>query len=179
MPSLKKKTYVEDLSKFLSNANHFALVKFENTTHQAFEQLRKDLKKEGATFKVVKNALFEKAVEKLSKTKKHFKDLKKKVFPLKENSAILTLGENYHKGLSAFFKFKKNEQTLSFKFGLMDTEFYPSEKLEKIAQLPDKETLITRIIGSIKSPSIRLVYSLKFNINKLVYILHHKAKQTN
>src|SRR3989344_2547351 len=105
MPSQKKKTYVEDLSTFLTTTKHFVLVKFDNTSHQTLEKLRKELKKDDAVFKVLKNTLFEKTVENLSKTKKDFKELAKSVLPLKENSALLSMNENYHNTLSAFLKF--------------------------------------------------------------------------
>ncbi len=179
MPSLKKKTYVKDLSTLLTTAKHFVLVKFDNTTHQTLERLRKELKKDGVTFKVIKNTLFEKSVENLAKTQKNFKELQEKVLPLQENSAILSLSENYHKGLSAFFKFADAEKTLSFKFGLLDAKLQMGDVLEQIAKLPDKETLIAKIIGSMKAPPTRLVHSMKFNVSKLVYILGQRSKQSN
>jgi len=49
--------------------------------------------------------------------------------------------------------------------------------LEKIAQLPGKNELITNIISSLKSPVSKFVYALKFNTNKFVYILQEKTKE--
>jgi len=46
-----------------------------------------------------------------------------------------------------------------------------------MAELPSKEELLGKIIGSMKSPMSKFVYALKFNTNKLVYIL--KQKSTN
>lgn len=179
MPSQKKKTYVEDLSKSLSEAKHFALVQFGNTTHTTLEKLRKELKKDGARLQIVKNTLFEKTIEKLGASSKNFKELQEKVLPLQDNSAILILSEAYHKGLSAFYKFAKGEGALTFKFGLLDKELLTKEILEQIAQLPDKEILLAKIIGSMKSPPSRLVYAMKFNVSKLVYILREKGKQAS
>ncbi len=179
MPSQKKKTYVEDLSTFLTEAKHFVLVRFDNTTHTTLEKLRKELKKEDAVFKVVKNTLFTKTIERVAKKEKSFKKLQDSVLPLKENSAVLVLGENYHKGLSAFFKFAKAEKTLTFKFGLLEKELQPEDVLNKIAQLPSKEDLIAKILGSMNAPTSRLVYSMKFGVSKLVYVLNQRAKQSS
>ena len=179
MPSQKKKTYVEELSNFLTEAKHFALIKFENTTHTTLEKLRKELKKDEAVFKVVKNTLFEKAIERLAKKQKSFKDLQENALPLQENSAVLILGENYHKGLSAFFRFAKAEKTLSFKFGILEAKLQTGDVLNQIAQLPSKEDLIAKLLGSMKAPSTRLVYSMKFGVSKLVYVLGQRAKQAS
>ncbi len=102
-----------------------------------------------------------------------------KVFPLKESTAVLTLGEDYAKGLKAFHTFAKKDTTLSFKVGILDKTVYMNAELEKIAILPGKEELIAKLIGGLKSPSSKLVYALKFNITKLTLVLKERAKQTN
>jgi large subunit ribosomal protein L10 len=165
-------TFVERLKK---NSN-FVLVKFDKTSHQSLETLRKSLKKEQSSFEVVKNTLFEKAVNKLALQNKLLKELKKKFFPLKATSALLSLGSDWSKGLSAFYQFAQKEKTLSFKFGILDNEGYDESNLTQIAQLPGKDVIMAKIIGSIKSPMTKLVYSLKYNTQKLVYILNQKSK---
>lgn len=178
MANQTKKTYVSDLSDYLTSAKHFALIKFDKTSHLTLEKLRKELKKEGASFKVVKNSLFEKAVEKLIKSKKELKDLQS-LFPLKDSSAILSLDENYSTALSKFFAFAKKDGSLGFKFGLLDATLYQGPDLEKIAQLPSRDILLAKVIGGMKSPSSKLVFSLKFNISKLVYVLNQRGTQSN
>ena len=178
MASNTKKTYVSDLSELVVEAKHFALIKFDNTSHLTLEKLRKQLKKEGASLKVVKNSLFEKAIEKMIATKKDLKELKK-FFPLRDTSAILTLDADYSKALSSFFNFAKKEGSLSFKFGLLDATLYQGPDLEKIAQLPSKDILLAKLIGGMKAPSSKLVFSLKYNVGKLVYILKERSKQAN
>jgi len=165
-------TYIEKLQK---NTN-FALVRFDKTTHQSLESLRKILKKELSSFEVVKNTLFEKAVNKLALQNKKLKELKKKFFPLKETSALLSLGSDWSKGLSAFYQFAQKEKTLGFKFGILDNEGYNESNLTHIAQLPGKDVIMAKIIGSMKSPTAKLVYSLKYNTQKFVYILNQKSK---
>lgn len=179
MVSLKKQNYVTTLVDFLKESNNFALIKFENTPHASFEKLRKELKKNDAKIRVIKNSLFERAIKKLSVSNKRLAELSSKVFPLKENSALLVLSDDYTKGLSAFFKFTKDEKTLFFKFGLLDGAVYLSEELERIAKLPAKDQLIAGIIGSLKSPSSKLVYVMQAQVAKLVYILNERGKQTN
>ncbi len=171
MVSVKKKTQVDELSELIKNSPHFALVKFENTPHTTLEQLRKELKKNEATFKVVKKSLFQKTINKLALLDKNIKELQKKVFPLKENSALLTLGNDYTKGLNTFAKFIKNEKSLSFKFGFLDKKLYLADEIQKISMLPGKDQLMAQLVSFMKSPQTKLIYAMKFNINKFVYVL--------
>ena len=64
MANLQKKSIVDSLIEAIKTAN-FALITFEKTTHGSLEKLRRDLKKQDTSFKVIKNVLFEKAVNKL------------------------------------------------------------------------------------------------------------------
>lgn len=179
MPNIKKVERVDQLLQLISGAPHFVLVKHEKTTHKALEELRKELKKSESKLQVVKNSLFEKAFIKFTQSKKDFKELIGKVFPLRENTAVLTIGEDYAKALNAFWKFAKADQTLSFKFGLLDGALYLGVDLEKIAQLPGKEELLAKLIGGLKSPSSKLVHAMKFNITKLTLVLKERSKQVN
>ncbi len=178
MVSNQKKSAVQSFVEKLQKNSNFALIKFDKTTHQALETLRKSLKKEQSSFSVIKNTLFEKAINKLALKNKNLKELKKKFFPLKDTSALLSLGEDWNKGLSAFYQFTQKEKTLDFRFGILDDQNYDSLTLSQIAQLPGKDQLMAKIIGSMKSPMGKLIYSLKYNTNKFVYILSTKSKSS-
>lgn len=178
MVSNQKQSAVKSFIENLQKNSNFALIKFDKTTHQSLETLRRALKKEQSSFLVIKNTLFEKAINKLALQNKHIKELKKKFFPLKETSALLSLGTDWGKGLNAFYQFVQKEKTLSFKFGILDNQSYDEARLTQIAQLPGKDQLMAKIIGSMKSPMSKLVYALKYNTNKFVYILNQKAGES-
>lgn len=179
MANQAKKTQVEVLIELLNSAPNFALVKYEKTKHKALEELRTGLREQDAGLRVVKNTLLQKALQTKASTKKELQDLVTKIFPLKESTAVLMLGEDYAKGLKAFQTFAKKDASLSFKIGLLDSAVYLGAELQKIALLPAKEELIAKLIGGLKSPSSKLVYSLKFNITKLTLVLKERAKQSN
>lgn len=176
MVSQDKKSQVDLLTNLLKEKTNFLLVKIDKTTHQSLEGLRKQLRKDGSSLQVIKNTLFQKAIN-LSNDKPLFKDLKKKFFPLREPSAIVTFDKDWSNGLKAIFDFIQKEKTLSFKMGLLDNILYSTDEMERIAKLPGRNELMAKIIGSLKSPMSKLVYSLKFNTNKFVYILNQKSKE--
>lgn len=177
MVSQNKKTQVENLSTLLKDNDNFFLVKIDGTTHQSLEKLRRELRKNGASVKVIKNAYFEKAVNKMAGKEKAFKDLKKTYFPMRESSAMVFLDKTWDAGLKAFWNFAQEDKTLSFKLSLLDKSLYGQEETEKIARLPGRAELLAKIVGSMKSPMSKFVYAAKFNTNKFVYILQAKAKE--
>lgn len=178
MVNINKQSQVDLLSKSLTVSSNFILVKFDKTNHQTLEKLRRELRKNQAKISVIKNSLLEKAINKLSTTNKLFKDFRKKFLPLKENSAVLMLEGDWSRGLNAFFQFMKSEKSLSFKFGTLDQALYSEAEVNRIAQLPGKDQIIAKIIGSMKSPMNKTLYALKYNAIKLVNILSQKSKQS-
>lgn len=178
MAHIAKQQEVDTLIELLDKTPHFALIKYEATTHKALEELRAELRKSGASLRVIKNTLFEKALSRKATGDQVYRDFVTQVFPLKEQTALISCGEDYAGALASFFKFTKNQPSLSFKFGVVDGTVYMSSDLEKIAKLPSKEELMAKLIGGMKSPSYKLTYAMKFNITKLTLVLKERAKQS-
>lgn len=179
MVSTQKTSQVNKLIEDLKTNANFVLIQFDKTTHQSLEILRKELKKNEALLTVVKNTLFEKAIYKISSENKIYRSFKKKFLPLKLTTAFLTLKKDWSKGISAFYHYSKKDQTLSFKAAILDGIIYPAEEVKRIAQLPSKNELIAKLLGTIQNPSTRFVYATKYSLQKFVYILQAKAKSTN
>src|SRR3989338_8861652 len=174
-----KKNQIDLIFQLLDKSPNFLLVKMGKTTHQSLESLRRDLRKTDSQIKVIKNTLFEKSINKIVLKKTIFNDLKKQFFPLKETSALVTLGDRWHEGLKALYLFSKKDSSLNFKLALLDNSIYNAEKALQIAQLPSREELLGKIIGSMKSPMSKFIYALKFNTNKFVYILKAKSNEVS
>ena len=179
MVNEEKLTLVQKLQDLLSKNQNFALIKIDKTSHQTLENLRKQLKKNQSVFKVIKNSLFQKAINKLASGSTPFAHLKESFFPLRNTSALILFEKEWSNGLGTFFQFRTKESSLSFKFGLLDGKAYKSEELLHIAQLPSKNQLLANLIGSLKSPSSRLIYSMKFNLIKLLFVLKEKSGKSN
>lgn len=177
MASIKKQTQLTALTEVLNKSSNFALVKHDKTKHIALEKLRRELKKNDSSLQVVKNSIIEKAVVKLAQRDASMKKFATNAFPLKETTALVSFNADWSGGVSAFFNYSQKEQTLSFKAGILDDTVYNADDLMKIAKLPSRPQLIAKLIGSMKSPMYSLVYAMKFNIQKFVYILNEKSKQ--
>lgn len=177
MANTQKNDIVGSIIQSIEGNSNFALIKFEKTTHKTLEGLRRELKKNNTTIEVIKNTLFEKVVNKLSATKKPFGEIRKKMFPLREKSALILMKGDWAEGLKAYYEKVKADNAFSFKFGYIDEQVYDSADLKKLAQLPSKLELYAKILGGMKNPIVRTTRSLKFNMQKFVYILSQKAQQ--
>lgn len=177
MPNPKKVKIVQQFEDLLKDKPNFALFNYGSTTHQKLENLRKELRKLNSKIRVIKNSLFEKAVNRLSNQDQFFRIFRKKIFPLKFNTALAKFENDPYEGLKIVFKFLKDNEGLDFKGGLIDNEIYSKEELTKLAQLPGKGELIAKIYASIKAPTYRTVYALKYNLIKLALVLKQIAEK--
>jgi large subunit ribosomal protein L10 len=177
-PSKVKK--LNTLLNFIKEGdNNFALAGFDRTTHQKLEELREELRKTGSKMKIIKNSFLGKAVNRLSQEDASFKSLKKSTKDLKNQTIVVSLTENWADSLKAFDKFAKTEESLSFKFGFIENSLYEEKGLYALAKLPGKDELIGKLIGTMKNPMSKTVYSLKYNMQKLAYVLAERGKQAD
>ena len=177
MANSQKKEIVKKIGESIVDNKNFLLIKYQAVNTQTFNDLKNKLKKVNASVTVIKNTLFEKAVNIFSAKEKKLKDIKTKFFPLKEPTAIVSLGENWSLSLKTLSDFIKNVKNISFKLGILDDELYDQNQLLKISKLPGKDQLAVKIISSLQSPARKFVYSLSFNMNKFVYLLKQKSKK--
>lgn len=178
MASKRKVQILSEVIDSLQKSENFALVKFDKTTHLSLEKLRRELKKENAALGVVKNTLFEKAAHRLSEKRLEFKTFLEKALPIKESTAMIALEKEWNGALKAFSNFSEKDASLSFKVGILDGMVYTGSELNRIAKLPSRPELIAKILSGMKSPIAKLPYAMKFNMQKIVYILNEKSKQT-
>ncbi len=177
MANVQKTDIVSSVEKSLQDSKNFALVQFDKTTHKDLEGLRRDLRKQDAEIKVIKNTLFEKAVNKLSQTQKEFQHIREAFFPLKDKSAIVTFGGDWAEGLKAYFNVSKANESFSFKFGLIENTAYDADGMTKLAQLPGKDQLVAKLLGAMMNPVVRTTRAIKNPMQKFVYVLNAKASQ--
>jgi len=176
MANQQKKDIVASLSKTIEDSTNFALVQFEKTSHQSFEDIRKNIKKADAKIQVIKNSLFETTLKQMAQKEKNYKQIIKDHFPLQKNTAILTFKGDWADGLKKFFESVKDNEFFNFKFGYIENETYDASKLNKLATLPSKAELLAQFVGILKSPLIKTTMSMKAPMQKLVFVLNAKAK---
>lgn len=187
MPNTQKRAYVDNIVSLLQDNPQFVIVGFAGTTHKRLEEFRGKLRElssqEESNLKlmILKNSLFKVALEKFNAKKRvvSVEELEKIAQGTSGQSAILFLSQNWDAGLKTFKAFAKEEEGMTFRVGLIDGVVYVEAGLTQLADLPGKEELIIKIISSLKTPSSKLVYGLKFNATQLVTVLKNAAEKNS
>ncbi len=170
MPNLKNVTAVATLVETIQNNPNIVVIGFDKTPHQKMEELRKVLKSTAQSrISVIQNNLLEVALKKTN----HEDMIDEKA--LFGPSALLILPTEWTNGLSAFYKFAQEDKSMTLKIGMIDGKVYFNVDLEKLAQLPSKEELIAKVVGLMKSPQRKFVFTLNFNMMRFVNILKNKS----
>ncbi len=177
MANQAKQAQVSELKNIIGDYKNFVVIEYNKTTHKALEDLRRKLRKANASVKVLKNTLFEKTVEQMAQNDTAMGSIKEKGMPLKGPSAMVGLSEDWSEGLKAYYDHAKKDESLTFKFGYVDGAAYDARNVEALAKLPSKAELMAKVIGSMKSPMMKTVFSMKFNMQRFVTVLSEKSKQ--
>ena len=174
MANVQKTDLVDGFMSALQHEASFALIRFEKIGHKTIEDVRNKLKKQNVSLHIVKNTLFEKAINKMSNKEAGLKDARK-FFPLKDNSMLLVFKEKWEDGLKTYYDNVKKMDGFSFKFGMIDKVFYSNPELVTLANLPSRNQLYAKILGSMTNPIARTTRVMQSSIHKLVYVLKNKS----
>ena len=77
--------------------------------------------------------------------------------------------------LKSLYNFAKEHESLKFIAGIFDNALLDKEEVLALAQLPSKEELLAKLVGSLASPLSGLLNTFQGNIKGLITVLA-KAK---
>ncbi|GIW62540.1 MAG: 50S ribosomal protein L10 [Patescibacteria group bacterium] len=172
-----KKQKVEQLEQLITSAENFFLIKIGSVKHQQLEKIRRELDSYESKIKFLKNSLFEKAINKLSNDNKTFREFRQKIFPLKENTAVVLDGTDIYEVLKKIADYAKDYEEIQFKGGFIDNTVYDSQSLDALSKLPSKQELLARVYSSIKAPISRIHTALQYNTTKVYLIIKELSKK--
>lgn len=169
----EKVKLVEDLGKELSGVKSLVLVNYTGLNVKAQQELKAKLGEADARMVVVKNTLLKRAIEdaKLDKALTEG-DI------LTGQTAIVVADGDPVAPVQVLGKFAKENELPKFKVGIVDGTFQDESALAKISTLPGRDALLGQVLGALISPEYGLVGTLNGNLQKLVYILDQKSKQS-
>ncbi|PIR13934.1 50S ribosomal protein L10 [Candidatus Falkowbacteria bacterium CG11_big_fil_rev_8_21_14_0_20_39_10] len=181
MPKTKqqKKEILNNLSEKISRAKAVVFARFRGLGVRENEELRKKLKQENSEYFVAKKTLMDLA----------FKDLKIDGLEPREleGRVAAIFGYDDEVAPARIIKdFKKEhpvengqEEKIDFAGGILENKFISAEKVKELSELPSKQELYAKIVGSINAPVSGFVNVLAGNIRKLVYVLKAIEEKKN
>lgn len=161
--SKQRKRETIDLTKeLILKSKGFYVIDYKGWNVAQINELRKKLKEKSAQMKIIKNTLFQIALNELNiRLLSKIEGTNAFIFVFKDEVEPIKLISNF------INETNKGALKLAYLNGLE----YNKEQVELISKLPSIDELRAKVIGSLSSPIYSLVYSLKGLINKLVVVL--------
>ncbi len=140
----QKQVVVNEIKEKLERATSAVLVDARGLTVEQDTKLRKQLRDAGVDYKVYKNTMMNFAVEgtQFESLRSYFEG----------PSAIAICYEDPTVAAGIINKFKKEAKVLEFKGGVIDGASYDAAGMAIVADIPSKEVLLSRLLGSFQSP---------------------------
>jgi large subunit ribosomal protein L10 len=169
----EKKEVVASVKEAVDASSIVVFADFRGLKVSEVTELRKQLKTENASIRVVKNTLARKALAELN--------IEYPASYLVGPGAIVNTDSDAAKVSKILVDFSKQSENLKLKGGLLEKSVIDLETINKLAKLPSREELIAKVVGGIKSPLTSLVYALSSPINGIVAVLHQikESKEKN
>lgn len=165
----QKEEILNELKERISKSKSLVFADYKGMTMSQMSTLRESLENLSAQFTITKNNLLKIAL----------KESGLKVDDGLFEGPIATLfsyGDEIAP-IKALTKALKDNGIGQTRAGFLATEFLTDTQVNKLAQLPSKEELRAKVVGSLGSPLYGIVGVLQANLRNLVYALEQIRKQ--
>ena len=154
----QKEKEVNELAEKIKAAKIVLLTDYRGITVDGVTELRAELRKANSEYKVIKNNITRRALEKCEYA--GLEDV------LVGPTAVIMNNEDYLDTAKAIYEFSKKNDFYKIKGGIIDGKIMSVEEIITLAKLPSKETLIGMLAGALLG-----------NISKLAVALNEVKKQ--
>jgi large subunit ribosomal protein L10 len=155
-----KKVKVEEIREKFSSAKSAILVDYRGLTVAEATDLRTKFREAGVEYKVYKNNLMKLAIKESS-----FEGL---TADLAGPSAVAFGYDDPVTPAKIIKDFAKEHKNLELKAGVVEGEYYDNAKIIEIADIPSREVLLSRLVGSFQAPISNFAYLVKNIVDKRV-----------
>lgn len=171
----KAKT-IKIYSDGIKNSKAIYIVEPNKLTANQSTSIKKALYDLGSKFNVIKNTLFIKALE-----ENNFSEIPEEI--KSGQKAVIFSNEQVSesaKVIKLFMEARENKEVLKIISGYLDQKLISSDQIREIAELPSKDVMIARVLGTMKAPLNGIVNVLGGNISNLINVINAvKDKKEN
>lgn len=159
----KQKTkLLDEYKKVLTEKSGYIIVDSDRLDSSTLFTLRRQLKDIGANFSVLKNTIFKIALEETEQP------LEAKDFD--GASAIITFDEDPTEPAKFLKEAQKEMEILDARYGVIEKRYIDGAKVMELAEIPSKEVLYAKLLGSLNSPLSGLMNSLTGNVKGFIRV---------
>ena len=154
----QKQQIVADLAEQLKASTAGVLVNYQGITVEDDTKMCKALREAGVKYMVVKNSLTGRACEEVG-----FGEMKQYLSGM---TAIAIGADDPIAPAKVLKEYAEKVESFSILAGYLDGKVIDVKTVEALADIPSKEVLIAKFLGSIKSPLYGFAYALQAVIDK-------------
>jgi len=163
MPNAEKKATLDKIREDLANADAVWVVDYRGLSVKQSEALRAAVRAQGAALKIYKNSFTEIALRELG--------LPEMGEILEGPSAFVFVNGDPVSSAKALKVFAKENDKLQIKGGLLNKGLVTADQVKAIADLPSREELIAKLLGTLNNPLIGIARVLNGPAEKFVRTL--------
>ena len=159
----EKASKVAELKDLLTSSKGVVLVNYCGLTVAEDTELRAKMREAGVKYMVAKNTFIriaakEAGIEGLDSVLEH-------------NTALAFSAEDPVAPAKILNDFSKDHKALELKAGVLDGKVIAVDEVKALAELPSREELLAKLVGSMQAPISGLVNVLQGTIRNFVYTL--------
>ncbi|HCR18923.1 MAG TPA: 50S ribosomal protein L10 [Candidatus Latescibacteria bacterium] len=170
MPTADKIAAVEDLTELMKKSQGIYLTDFTGIDVPTFTQLRRKLREEDVSYRVVKNRLALRAAKEagLEGLDQMFEGPTGLVSSKDDPIAPVRILTDFA---------KENDDRPLIKVGFLEGQVYVDDKLSTLAKLPPREVLLGQVVSMMQAPISGLALCLNGMLQNLVLVLSAVAEK--
>jgi len=166
----KKEELVETMAEKLGKSKAAVFTDYKGLTVEEINEVRNELREKGIEFKVIKNTLFGLAVKKANL------DIDAK--ELENHPVAVAFGyDDEVAPAKVVYNFAKDHESLEIIGGVLEGKSIDTNMVNSLAQVPSREELIAKMIGSINAPVSNFVGVMHANLRNVVSVLNAIKEQ--
>ena len=153
-----KSQVVSEIVEKLEKSSSAIVVDYKGLTVEEVTELRKKMREAGVEYKVYKNSLVTRAANELGLGD---------VVQYLEGPVSIAFGYEDPVAPARILKeFMDSHPKMQLKMGVVEGEFYNESQIVEFANIPSREVLLAKLLGSLKAPMSNFAYLIDALIKK-------------
>lgn len=166
-----KAAIIEEIKNLLDTCQSAVIVDYRGLTVEEDTALRKQFREAGVVYKVLKNTYVKRAADELG--------IEGLDADLNGPTAVAFGINDPAAPAKIIKKFIADKKKMTVKCGIVDKQYIDVKGVDALSELPSREVLIAKLLGSMNAPISGLVSVLGGTVRKLLYALNAVADAKN
>ena len=157
-PNRQKTEAIESIKNDVKASSSFIFTEYRGLKVEQITELRKKLRENACTYKVVRNNFARIAFEDA--------DIKDVDSWLTGPTALAMIAEDANLAAKTLFEYAKDAPALIIKGAVVDGEIYDAKQIEAFSKLPGKKDLIAMFMSTVNATTSKFVRTLQAIVDK-------------